>query len=195
MESFLVSGLIIDVGPPALHGALPFYSCSSQSGGATPDQVRRSIQSALAVYSSGKFSVRGNEIIMVDSSLHDGRIADGQIFDPYGTLHGCSMFIAMTTDSVNPKSALGVFKNNTIAWMSDTLSSQYKDGRFFATTDLNNDSTVEILAAWAYGGFNQFEDMWIYSWNGSQGTCINAQEEGRRSQISGLTHSFRLIDV
>jgi hypothetical protein len=160
-------------------------------------QTREQIQTALQAYDGGKFTIDSTgfgDIIDVDTSIGDAGMADGQIHDPYGTLRGLYIFIANTKDTADRAFAIGVFKNNAILWMSDTLTSDYVDGRIFATMDLNNDSTVEILTAWTGGNITLYEEMWIYSWNGSSGTCINAHDEFGHSMVTGLTHSLRLLD-
>jgi hypothetical protein len=161
-------------------------------------QTREQIQTALQAYDGGKFTIDSTgfgDIIDVDTSIGDAGIADGQIHDPYGTLRGCYLFIANTKDAADRAFAIGVFKNNAIFWMSDTLLSDYMCGRIFATLDLNNDSTVEILTAWTGGNITLYEEMWIYSWNGSQGTCINARDESGHSKVDGLIRSLRLVDI
>jgi hypothetical protein len=161
-------------------------------------QTREQIQTALQVYDGGKFTIDSTSsgyIIDVDASIGDDRIADGQIHDPYGTLRGCYLFIANTKDTAGRTFAVGVFKNNAIIWMSDTLISDYRDGGFYATMDINNDSIVEILTTWLVGNITLYEEMWIYSWNGSQGTRINARDESGHSEVDGLIRSLRLVDI
>jgi len=155
------------------------------------------ISSALLSY--GNHTVKldsGVAIVDVDSSIGDEAVADGRISDPYGTLKGCFLFAAYDTADTGGGEAVGIFKNRSILWLSDPFNvfySQVFGGRFWATLDLNNDSTVEILASWTTGGRGEDEALWIFSWNGTQGRRINSLTTSGFTAINA--NGFSVIDI
>ena len=117
--------------------------------------------------------------------------------DPYGTLHGCTLFAAGPEDDerVNENGMIGVFKNGSIIWHSDTVMSG-EIVEFAGAQDLNRDGTVDIMVVWTTANFDGegFATMDIYSWDGNQGTSI-VDTTGENGGIGGNAYGLEIVDL
>jgi hypothetical protein len=80
--------------------------------------------------------------------------------------------------------AIGVFRNNSILWISDSLPGEYSGGDFEAVFDFNKDGYVDIKTDWHYADNIKYSDVWIFSWDGSRGWLINDVNENGRTAIN-----------
>ena len=158
--------------------------------------ARTQINALLGSYVNGPYETGG--IIDVDSSIEASGIADGNIRDPYGTLNRCYLFTAKTQGE-ETKRTIGVFRDNQIIWMSGQLpgSQDYGDldEDFFGTKDFNYDGKVDI-AVYFSDGTNPPSTycLWIFSWDGQQGLCINQQETSSGTVLTSSS-IFDFYDV
>jgi hypothetical protein len=136
-------------------------------------QVMNQIESLLLSYVNGKYKLAGDEVFGIDSVPQKDRDDFEKVSDPYGTLKGCYLFVAETGIEDHQKYSIGVFKNNTILWMSDSLCEEYYVGKFEAVFDINKDGYVEIVTNWRQLTNNIDSDIWVFSWDGSRGWVIN----------------------
>jgi hypothetical protein len=158
--------------------------------------ARVQMSTLLTSYANGPYEV--GEIVDVDSSLGVRGVANGKISNPYGTLNRCYLFTAKVQGE-DGKHIIGVYRDNQIVWISDQLSGSQNygdlDEGFLATKDLNRMSKVDV-AVYFSDGMNPPSEyyLWIFSWDGSQGVCINQQEsDGRTSMVS--SGAFDIYDV
>jgi hypothetical protein len=158
-------------------------------------QVLQNITKSL--YGSNQ-SVTG--VINIDRAIGNLFVLNGRITNPYGRLSGCYLYCALGR-KINFKEHngfIGVYKNDTDFWHSDTIinNNNIYEGGFFTTRDLNKDGTVEIITTWSPGEDNSPQYMWIFSWDGQIGECINAVDENGQSVIwSDYFEGFEFPDV
>jgi len=127
------------------------------------------------------------------------------ITDPYNTLAGCVFFRAYLMDEdgtdLMERSAVGIYKNGNILWMSDTIMAATW-GSIFGAEDINNDGKVEIMTLWYDPNYiDKRSDMWIISWDGTSGKIINdyefqfgVQAGGATSKIISYPQLFVILD-
>ena len=182
---------------------LTFISLSTYSQ-ARKQRVRTAgdqIEFLLSKHKDAPYKELG-EIIDVDSSIGVPGIADGKISDPYSTLKRCYLFMA-TTEGVqgeNRKHSIGIYRDGKILWMSEQLpgSENYgymSDEGFLAVKDINHMGKVDIIVFFSDGtnppsGYF----LWIFSWDGKQGKCINECEKSGETSIAS-TGAFEVEDV
>jgi hypothetical protein len=143
-------------------------------------QVKNQIELSLLSYVNGKYKLAGDEVFGIDSVSQTRRPGFQKVLDSYGTLKGCYLFVAETGIEDHQKYSIGVFKNNTILWISDSLYEEYYVGKFEAVFDINKDGYVEIVTNWRQLTNNIDSDIWVFSWDGSRGWVINdVDKEGR----------------
>jgi len=177
------------------------YLSNSQNRKQRLKIARSQINAFFASTNNNHF--RAGEIVDIDSSIGKNGIANGNIFDPYGTLKRCYIFTAVShEDGIDDvKYAIGVFRDSQIVWMSDMLpgSENYGyailDEGFLATKDLNHMGKVDI-AAYFSDGTNPPSGyyLWIFSWDGKKGKCINQQESDGSTSIAADV-PFDITDV
>jgi hypothetical protein len=154
-----------------------FCSLCSQDRNARIEAARHKIESLLLDFQNGAYHTVG-EIVDVDSSIADSGIAFGNITDPYGTLKHSFLFLGQTKSPAF--FVVGIYRMEHIIWLSDSLEGdQYSDigATFVATKDINKGGKVDILLSWQYGPNLESSDMWIFSWDGTRGVCINDRED------------------
>jgi hypothetical protein len=149
-------------------------------------------------------------VLNVDSSLGGGlgpRWPDvGAIENPYGTLTHCLVFNATRMAQVAPADSasgvVGVFKDGRILWHSDGILTVEEPGMIpntiWTVKDINRDGKVDILTTWMSlsSGSNPPMFLWIFSWDGFQGTVINARDEYKQSVLMVDSYGdFSLVDV
>jgi hypothetical protein len=149
-------------------------------------------------------------VLNVDSSLGGGlgpRWPDvAAIENPYGTLTHCLVFNATRMAQVAPADSasgvVGVFKDGRILWHSDGILTVEEPGMIanaiWTIKDINRDGKVEILTTWMSlsSGSNPPMFLWIFSWDGYQGTVINARDEDKQSVLMVDSYGdFSLVDV
>lgn len=114
--------------------------------------------------------------------------------DPYGTLNGCFVFVSGPNADMNGN-MVGVYKDGHILWHSDTLKC-LSNLRLFTTCDLNNEGMVDVAFE---DESEDFDELWIFSWDGKTGRMINAVDSNGFSVIQGYNDrgggAFGLIDV
>jgi hypothetical protein len=118
------------------------------------------------------------------------------IDDPYETLKGCILFVASKTNDHN-RNIIGAYKSPSILWLSDTLLYGC-DQEFVATRDINLDGTVDIVVSFDEPGYteNSIQRMWVFSWNGSNGQCINAVDDsGNYLPIQANKYTLQMVDL
>ena len=135
----------------------------------------------------------------IDSSRHATFPGYAPIEDPYGSLHQCVVFGASgkrVTSHYWPHGFIGVYKNGTIIWHSDTLivTALGEDLDLYGTTDLNNDGKVDILIMAYRDARNTGGELWMFSWDGQAGMQINDTTAGGVSALIGSQDSFQLVD-
>jgi hypothetical protein len=120
------------------------------------------------------------------------------IEDPYNTLQGCVLFAAAPDDDFrhDEDEMIGVFRNGSVIWHSDTLM-WGQAIEFAGTQDINRDGTVDIMVVWTTANFDGEGEatMWIYSWNGSQGTAIHDTVDIGYSVIGGNAYGLQIVDL
>jgi hypothetical protein len=152
-------------------------------------QIDQLLQTTLELpYEAGKILVVDQEIGKVQHSS----FTQYGIDDPYNTLTGCVVFSAYpAAGSHYGGNLIGVFRNGFIVWHSDTVLIGTVDA-FFCTRDLNLDGTVEIMVRCDVFGR---DETWIFSWNGSQGACLNQQISGSYMPMRTQTLMLSMDDI
>ncbi len=160
------------------------------------DAIADAIEVKVHNLYGGRYTV--NIVVLVDSSLNKRPFPVGPIEDPYGTLKECVIFTAEPFSKGDKSRAfVGIYKNDHIVWYSDTtisITDSYQHD-IIATTDLNNDGKVDIVTSWLYGMRMNLERLWIFSWDGQNGTVINDYDEKNLSVIRSYEGMFLLVDI
>jgi hypothetical protein len=158
------------------------------------EAAQHQIDSLLSTYPGGPYE--SESLVDIDSSVGNLGIADGQIKDPYGTLKRCFLFVAVKQDTSNDEwqSSVGIFRNDSILWLSDYVEGSHRGSEFCGTLDLNKSGTVDILTGYTYGSQMQYEMLIINSWNGTRGIRIDDHDSSGISSINALDGSFKIVD-
>ena len=151
------------------------------------DQVQTEIKAALSSLADGRYALVGAIIDIDSASLEKWDYFD-QISNPYHTLTGCFLFTTRVRNDSVGRFAIGVFKSNTILWMSDTLMGDYSSGNISAVFDINRDGNVDIVTYWEHATDPDDYDMWIFSWDGVRGWAINDAAADGGSEINTYCH-------
>jgi hypothetical protein len=157
-----------------------------------------SIEDRLNRYPGGPYVLAGDpdaSLFQIDN-LIDFDLSHNLILDPYGTLRKCIVLGVMRKS--DEMYAVAVFKKGKIIWMSDFFTGGpgpggYSAVKLFGTQDLNGDSKVDVLVAWDYDQY--FEDLVIYSWNGSIGSPIDPRDTDGTLTMQGQQEGFTIADV
>jgi hypothetical protein len=118
------------------------------------------------------------------------------IDDPYNTLNGCILFYANSNDEQNKYDVVGIYRDGEILWHSEPII--YGQGAvIIGTRDMNLDGVVEIIfAVDIWGSYQSSNDIWIFSWDGDNGYCINAKDsEGNYIPLSMSFRKFSMDDL
>lgn len=140
-----------------------------------------------------------NVILNVDSVTYNYYYSEGRISDPYNTLNGCLVFLAaQIIDSQSfGNSILGIYRENQILWSSnETIKPSYLSfGKIYGIIELNDDVKIDILSQWVdiRDNYNQ-KYLWIFSWDGNTGSCINDGDNISRVSTHGYSN-FELVDI
>jgi len=139
------------------------------------------------------------DVIDVNSEKNKYREWNLQINDPYGTLTDCYIFNAVQGD----RGIVGIYKNNTLIWDSGLMACyRHITDKILLTADLNNNGNVEILSGWYVGMRNSIANIWIISWDGTNGEIINKIYEtenwlplNQESEIYSYDYLLDIIDI
>ena len=135
---------------------------------------------------------RLTDVIEVDSSIGNKFIANGQIEDPYQTLKGKILFVAGRSSSQfgrTPHGVFGIIDESGIRWRSDSVIAnfQIRSTRIIKTADINNDGKIDIVISRKDESGNYENAVWIFSWDGTTGSLINAVDEKGESLVYAQT--------
>jgi hypothetical protein len=123
-------------------------------------------------------------------------LTDYGVINPYNTLDNCVLFTAIDTSGnpINWTNHFGIYRNEQIIWLSEGIE-DCSWRRFVGVRDINNDGLVDIITACNSGITGNYEQIWIYSWNGIIGTVVNQVDEGGYSLITLLNRSCKIMDL
>ncbi|MGQ9799986.1 MAG: hypothetical protein ACUVRG_12010, partial [Ignavibacterium sp.] len=153
-------------------------------------------------------SVVLENIYQLDSlELYDGYYPlPYKISNPYGTLTNTTIFTAMKQTEYSCKGLVGIYKNGSIIWDSDTVMNCSGDfGNYdilviFSVSDINRDGKVDILLQSIYQGptnYSAIQRLYGFSWDGNNGWLITDTDSEGKSTIESLVSfgDFDLVDV
>ncbi len=141
-----------------------------------------------------------SDIVNVDSALGNRSVADGAINDPYQTLSSCYIFIAQRQsldDTTVSNGVIGIIKNGNIIWNSGTVinCNASVGSSISVTRDLNQDGKVEIITSWFEGAKGDIERLWIFTWDGKNGSMINALNQNNESELISTSPGYKFVDI
>ena len=113
------------------------------------------------------------------------------LYDPLGKLIDSYIFTAIKDKEESSQTdvgIVGVYQNEQIIWASgpSIFVEDLSNAEIIAVLDLNRDGNIDIVTAWFKWVSSNFYDIWIYSWDGSNGTLITELNEDDQSSITGL---------
>ena len=162
-------------------------------------EIRSKIEAELSTEYGPIF--KANALVYVPGRVGTYNSSSLEFTDPYGTLTDCFIFAATSNkNSIDPKGIVGIYKNNEIVWHSgpvittDAIYNQVISG----TVDLNNNGNVEIITAWYEGMDGYRKQIWVFSWNGLNGTLLNDTTkigETTESDIFAIYSVPEVIDI
>jgi hypothetical protein len=156
--------------------------------------IVRSIANKVENKLNHKYYISGIEI---DKSINNPTEARRKIRDPYHTLAGCFLFLAKGQE-IDNRGFIGLYRSKTdsIIWQSVLLSDDFSrpQGRVEETTELNKDGKVEIIIAQGKEPV-MTEQLWIFSWDGTEGKLITQLDEYGESMIMEFGEYYELKDV
>jgi len=187
----IISVLILSI-------SFTFISSAQPNPGVT-DAIRASITDKVnALFSAGMYDPNTIDIVNVDSSITPNEPLGIQ--DPYNTLKDCYVFLAagkMQTDGSFPKGFVGVYKDGNIIWHSSPIinSDGAVDAEITPILDMNNDGKVDIVTEWKEGVHGDADYIWIFSWDGSQGTPLNLYDSKGHSNLVSYADEEHYVDL
>ena len=153
-------------------------------------------------------SVKLKWIYQIDSlELYDGYYPlPYQLSNSYGTLTHTTIFTAIKETEFSCKGLVGIYKNGSIIWDSDTTMNctgdldNYTGLVIFSVSDINRDGKVDVvLSSISFGPthYSTVQRLYAYSWDGSNGWLItDTDSEGKSTLESFLgTGDFDFVDV
>jgi len=140
-----------------------------------------------------------NVILNVDSASYNYNFCEGRVSDPYNTLSNCLVFLASQIIGSQSfgNSLIGIYRENQVVWSSnETVKPLYLSfGQVYGIIDVNDDGMNDILTQWIdkRDNYNQ-KYLWIFSWNGNSGICINEGENYSKISTHGYS-DFEIVDI
>jgi hypothetical protein len=133
-------------------------------------------ESTFAIITNAVIGVYGNgvdvsHVVNVDTAIGRHDILDGQIEDEHSLLTHAYIFAGGVDYDLG---FVGIYRNNQIAWISDTVIRPSGSLQIFATRDMLHDGGVEIVVI---GGAQGGGDISVFRWDGQTGTMISAVDE------------------
>jgi len=122
-----------------------------------------------------------------------------KINDTYSTLEGFFVFLAdaqIPNDDLESAGIIGIYKNGAILWETDPVIKikDMRNAEIMGIMDLNRDGNIDIIASWNSGKDGQISDIWILSWNGTNGWFINDIDEDGITSIGGFKDDIGILD-
>ncbi|AFH50351.1 Alpha beta-propellor repeat-containing integrin [Ignavibacterium album JCM 16511] len=153
-------------------------------------------------------SVKLKWIYQIDSlELYDGYYPlPYKLSNPYGTLTHTTIFTATKQTEFSCKGLVGIYKNGSILWDSDTTMNctsdldKYTGLVIFSVSDINRDGKVDIvLSSISFGptDYSTVHRLYAYSWDGSNGWLITDTDSEGRSTLNSFLGpgDFDFVDV
>ncbi|MCA2004604.1 MAG: hypothetical protein LDL01_02305 [Ignavibacterium sp.] len=147
-------------------------------------------------------------IYQIDSlELYDGDYPlPYKLSDPYGTLAHTTIFTAIKDNEFSCEGLVGIYKNGSIIWDSDTTINctadldNYTGLVIFSVSDINRDGTVDIVLSSISLGpthYSAVQRLYAYSWDGSNGWLITDTDSEGRSTLDSFLDigDFDFVDV
>jgi hypothetical protein len=168
-------------------------------------ELRDQIQNEVHSYISANHTL--GMILNIDSCIGFGWKIKyppmGEVSNPYGTLTHCIVFVTdlqgYPTPTDSASGVIGVFKDGNIIWHSNgTITVKYdiSSDWIWCVKDINNDGKVEILVNWREGFTQGLMNLWVVSWDGTNGQIINDKDKYGFSTIrTSGSWDFNLADV
>jgi hypothetical protein len=159
-----------------------------------------SIDIAVELNSTYQSNFVVNVILNIDSVVHTYDYSEGRIVNPYNTLNGCLVFLASQfLDSLNfGNSLLGIYREQQVVWNSayTITPANLRFGSIYGIMDLNTDGGVDIISVWKDKEDNyQSKYLWVFSWDGSDGMCINDIKNNSSVIFTHGYSEFNTIDI
>ena len=138
---------------------------------ATFQELKTPIEASLQQILDTSFTVR--TIYPFSDYVGTREVTTHPLDDPYGTLKDHLLFGARTDGTDSPFWKFGLFTNNQVVWVSPE-NLECSDIQVYGSMDLNLDGTVDIVLNCALFGRDNFRgQLYIYSWNGSEGELMD----------------------
>jgi hypothetical protein len=171
------------------------YNLNAQlRGGVSPKDQIAIQQKVDALFGAGKYEVLGT--MNVDSAKNSDEALG--VEDPYGTLKHCYIFAAngkVQDDGSFPKGFVGIYKDGNIIWHSPQIINGDASGDINAILDMDRDGKVDIVSYWEEGGHDEADYIWIFSWDGHQGTPLNLYDDKGHSNLLSYTDEVQYVDL
>lgn len=161
--------------------------------GQTIEEIQNQIRTMIQLQTGYDYYVYAKKAVAEE-------FEDGTFSDPNNLLEDSYLFVtrsAPVDDGTSQNSFLGIFKNNSIIWQSPKIiNADNSWGQSIGDVrDLNNDQSIEIVSEWAQGMSGYTEDVWIISWDGTNGEIVNDYKNNGRSDINIVTGSLKIVDI
>ena len=174
------------------------FTSNAQPNPGVTDAIRASITDKVnALFGAGMYDPNTIDIVNVDSSITPNESLGIQ--DPYHTLEHCYVFLAlgkMQSDGSFPKGIVGVYKNGNIIWHSPPIikSDGVSNADIKIILDMNRTGKVDIVTYWEEGMEGGYDYIWIFSWDGHQGTPLNLYDSAGHSNLMSYTDDVQYVD-
>jgi len=125
----------------------------------------------------------------------------GDFLDPDNLLKDCYVFSTypapIDEGDIVWKGFLGIFKENNIIWRTERFLNKAttQTDEFVAVKDLNQDGKIEIIISYPQSMSYYTTEIWILSWDGSNGEFANYYTEDGHSKIHIVNSSLRIVDI
>ena len=163
------------------------------------EQERASVvEKVNAMFGAGKYDPYSIDVMNVDSAVDPNEPLG--VEDPHHLLEHCYVFLAvgkMQPDGSYPGGFVGVYKDGNIAWHSPAIinSEIVANAEINTIFDLNKDGKPDIVTDWEEGMHGEADYLWIFSWDGHQGTPLNLWDSTGHSNLVSYTDEDHFVDL
>ncbi|WP_138431954.1 FIMAH domain-containing protein [Fodinibius saliphilus] len=160
----------------------PAYSIAQQHD--INDEIIQNIRQQI----TNRFGVDYDLAIVEFDQAEGSSLYENRVQDPHDLMNETYIVMALgprNTENQN-KGFIGIYGNGEFLWVSPRIINRPDTGlaNFYASRDLTGDGNLELIFTWKQGAKGRAGEVWIVSWDGTQGKIVNGlNDTGHESQV------------